>query len=237
VKHTEKNDREDHVAAGPVSHDEAQEILLRFNASHWDNGYEKARYSIPADPQRDDDIRLSAYIAQQRAKDERLHALERVDALFREHILAHGVEHDDSDCPEDDTCECANVAAINAALAATESRKEAPHAAPAKTPLSSVGHDGAVHTQETEPGAVGEAAPGEGTAERRAPMQGEHGRNKRPSGTITWSEHLEIYEVYAKRYGRDQSAERLAERGGFGWGECVMLLGREPATWKPEAGR
>lgn len=110
---------------GPVSHDEAEQILSRFNASHWgDVGKEHARYTIPADPQRDDDIRLSAYIAQQRAKDERLRALERVDALFREHILAHGVEHDDSGCPEDDTCECANVAAINAALAATESRKE-----------------------------------------------------------------------------------------------------------------
>lgn len=135
---------------------------------------------------------------------------------------------------------CMGVVAPNAwldrakTLTATESRKEAPHAAPAKTPPL---RDGAVHTQETEPGAVGEAAPGEGTVERRAPMQGEHGKAKRPSGTITWSEHMEIYAAYAKRYGRDQSAERLAERGGFGWNECVLLLGREPATWKPEAGR
>lgn len=91
--------------------------------------------------------------------------------------------------------------------------------------------------ERTEPGAVGEAAPGDGTVERRAPMQGEHGKNKRPGGTIAWSEHMEIYEAYAKRYGRDQSAERLAERGGFGWNECVLLLGREPTTWQPRDGR
>lgn len=91
--------------------------------------------------------------------------------------------------------------------------------------------------ERTEPGAVGEAAPGDGTVERRAPMQGEHGKNKRPGGTIAWSEHMKIYEAYAKRYGRDQSAERLAERGGFGWNECVLLLGREPTTWQPRDGR
>lgn len=44
-------------------------------------------------------------------------------------------------------------------------RKEAPHAAPAVTPPPS-GRDGAVHTEKTEPGAVGEAAPGEATSGR-----------------------------------------------------------------------
>ena len=43
-------------------------------------------------------------------------------------------------------------------LTATESRKEAPHAAPAGNPPPS--RDGAVHTQETEPGAANEAALG-----------------------------------------------------------------------------
>ena len=56
-------DRDDHAAAGHVSHDEADAILRRFNASHWGNPEEHARYSIPADPGRDDDIRLGAYIA------------------------------------------------------------------------------------------------------------------------------------------------------------------------------
>ena len=66
------------VTHGPVSHDEAEQILLRFNASHWDNGHEKARYTIPADPQRDDDIRLSAYIAHQRARDAEVAALRQI---------------------------------------------------------------------------------------------------------------------------------------------------------------
>lgn len=58
------NDREDHERAGVVMHDEARAILRRFNASHWRNdGKERARYSIPADPLRDDDIRLGAYIS------------------------------------------------------------------------------------------------------------------------------------------------------------------------------
>lgn len=58
---TDMADR-DNASAGHVSHDEAEAILRRFNASHWGNG-EHARYSFPADPGRDDDIRLGAYIA------------------------------------------------------------------------------------------------------------------------------------------------------------------------------
>lgn len=75
----------------------------------------------------------------------------------------------------------------------------------------------------------------------RAPVQGStHDpqgrrlpRGARPAGTISWDEHLEAYENYAKRYGRDQTAERLAERGGFSWYELVNLLGHEPTTWEP----
>lgn len=62
-----KNDREDHVAAGEVSVEEARAILLRFCASHFDahrqSDREKARMSIPANPLRDDDIRLGAFIS------------------------------------------------------------------------------------------------------------------------------------------------------------------------------
>ena len=54
-----------------------------------------------------------------------------------------------------------------------------------------------------------------------------------PAGTITWAEHLEVYEVYAAKYGRDQSAERIVERWGFGYDEIKYLLGHEPRTWEP----
>lgn len=29
------------------------------------------------------------------------------------------------------------------------------------------------------------------------------------------------------------SAERIAERGGFSYGELALFLGREPRTWQP----
>ena len=74
------------------------------------------------------------------------------------------------------------------------------------------------------------------TAEKRAPVQGEHhrGANWRfKPGTISWSEHVEAHTEYVKRYGNDQSAERIAERCGFSYGELVMFLGREPTTYVP----
>ena len=51
-------------------------------------------------------------------------------------------------------------------------------------------------------------------------------------GLITWEEYLEAYAEYAKRYGNEQSAERLEERGGFGYKELIQLLGHEPKTWR-----
>ena len=63
---------------GPISHSEALQIARRYNASHWRNtGDEMARYTIPADPKRDDDIRLRAYIKQQEAKDKAIAVLVR----------------------------------------------------------------------------------------------------------------------------------------------------------------
>ena len=47
-----------------------------------------------------------------------------------------------------------------------------------------------------------------------------------------WSEHLEAWTVYNRRH-RGQSAERIAERGGFSYWEIAELLGREPNTWEP----
>ena len=70
---------------------------------------------------------------------------------------------------------------------------------------------------------------------RRAPVQGEYARPGGPparaAGTVTWEEHLKAYAAYAAIYGKHQSAERLAERGGFGYREITDLLGHEPTTW------
>lgn len=72
---------------------------------------------------------------------------------------------------------------------------------------------------------------------RRAPVQGDSNRpraeRRHGDGTVAWSEHLEAYAVYSARYGTSQSAERLAERAGFGYDELVALLGHEPKTWQP----
>jgi len=60
----------------------------------------------------------------------------------------------------------------------------------------------------------------------RAPVNGS------PHGTVSWQEHEVAWAVYARRH-QGQSAERIAERGGFGIEELVMFLGRMPATWEP----
>jgi hypothetical protein len=63
-------------------------------------------------------------------------------------------------------------------------------------------------------------------SERRAPVNGP------PGGTIAWSEHVEAWEAYHRQY-RDQDAERIAARGGFGLVELVWQLGHMPVTWAP----
>jgi len=68
--------------------------------------------------------------------------------------------------------------------------------------------------------------------DERAPVQADRHHNK-PAGTIAWWEHLEAWAVYAKRFGKGQSAERIAERCGFGYGELLEFLGHEPRTWEP----
>lgn len=49
------------------------------------------------------------------------------------------------------------------------------------------------------------------------------------AGTISWPEYLEAHAIYAKRH--DQSAERIAKRGGWGYAEVTKLLGHPPTTW------
>lgn len=74
------------------------------------------------------------------------------------------------------------------------------------------------------------------TDERYAPIQGDYwlprGTIGKDPGTISWAEHLEAYEVYAAKYGGSQSAERIAARAGFGYGEITILLGHAPRTWQ-----
>lgn len=81
---------EEQAAAGVVSHDEARAIADRYNTSHWyprtsalRPGEERARYSIPPNPLRDDDIRLHAYIAR----------CERIESLVRPIIESPAIEN------------------------------------------------------------------------------------------------------------------------------------------------
>lgn len=57
---------------------------------------------------------------------------------------------------------------------------------------------------------------------KTAPVQG---GKRGPEVRIPWDIHVRAWQVYAACGHRDQSAERIAERGGFGYGELVMLLG------------
>lgn len=77
---------------------------------------------------------------------------------------------------------------------------------------------------------------------RRAPVQGRHlygaDRNKPRGlgdgpGTISWEEHLLAWGGYARDGHGSQGADRLAERGGFGFEELQLYLGRDPQTWRP----
>ena len=71
---------------------------------------------------------------------------------------------------------------------------------------------------------------------RRAPVQADGGvpsKRVHGPGTIAWEEYLRAWSRYAARYGSDQSAERMVERGGFGWDELCEFLGYEPKTWEP----
>ena len=59
------------------------------------------------------------------------------------------------------------------------------------------------------------------------PIQGELGRPRLKSSSIPWWLAEIAYEHYAKLFGKEQSLERLAERGGFGRDELLTLLRKE----------
>lgn len=42
--------------------------------------------------------------------------------------------------------------------------------------------------------------------------------------TVPWEVAEEAYKEYVRRYGRCQTLERIAERGGFGYDEIAVLL-------------
>lgn len=63
----------------------------------------------------------------------------------------------------------------------------------------------------------------------RVPVQDSSEWDK-PNGSIAWWEHVEAWEM---GYGYDQTALRIAQRGGFSYAEIVYSLGHEPTTWEP----
>lgn len=69
---------------------------------------------------------------------------------------------------------------------------------------------------------------------RPFPIQGgysfrdEEGKMQRPKrSTVPWWLAEEAYRYYVERFGNQQSLERLAERGGFGRKELILLLRRD----------
>ena len=65
-------------------------------------------------------------------------------------------------------------------------------------------------------------------ASRRAPVQADHrpAAHPRPAGTVPWAVHAEAWEFYATLYGTEQSAFRIADRGGFGSREMQCMLAK-----------
>ena len=53
-----------------------------------------------------------------------------------------------------------------------------------------------------------------------------------PPGRIEWREHEKAWVAYNAKYRNLQSAERIHERGGFGFFELYEFLGHPPETWR-----
>lgn len=81
-----------------------------------------------------------------------------------------------------------------------------------------------------------ERAPVQADAEWYLPRGYGHDPNARGPGTIAWSEHLEAWSAYHRKHP-SQSAERIAERGGFSHGELRMFLGHDAETFIPHPER
>ena len=64
----------------------------------------------------------------------------------------------------------------------------------------------------------------------RVPVQ-RGGSTRRPAGTIAWDEHMRAWRAYERKWRCGQTAERIAERGGFCRDELTEFLGGEPQTF------
>jgi hypothetical protein len=92
--------RDDHARVGDVTAKEAHESLCRFVASHFRDGRERARFTIPTDLSRDDDVRLSAFICRAAADRDRIAAtvawargrMADCDAVVRGEVELHGTD-------------------------------------------------------------------------------------------------------------------------------------------------
>lgn len=74
------------------------------------------------------------------------------------------------------------------------------------------------------------------SSDRRAPVQSDWKPKRVPSGTVAWFEHEMAWQEYNRIYHNDQTAEVIAQRGGFGYNEITKLLGFEPTTWEKREG-
>ena len=83
------------------------------------------------------------------------------------------------------------------------------------------------------------------TETRRTRVQGDGSYHLRPDdpsrgdahypGSVSWEEHEEAWRGYERRFpgsARDQDAEMIARRGGFGYLEMTEYMGHEPRTWE-----
>lgn len=59
---------------------------------------------------------------------------------------------------------------------------------------------------------------------KRFPLQAYEYLSRRDPITIPWKFAEEAYKEYSEQYGKNQTLERLSERGGFGAEEIIMLL-------------
>lgn len=71
------------------------------------------------------------------------------------------------------------------------------------------------------------------TSERQFPLQTSRAPVKSGPLSIPWGIAEKAFSEYARLYGTSQSLERLAQRGGFSWGEMDMFY----PPWRDECDR
>lgn len=108
-----KGDRDDHARAGKVTVEEARVHLSRFNSSHFHRHapgpHGRAVYSIPANPWRDSDIRLGAFITRAAHA---FDAIARVSDVLKHDGCSCDCDHDSESHDEDcDRCLACRIGA------------------------------------------------------------------------------------------------------------------------------